>query len=53
MHKVVLGAGIAFFPSLDGRIGLSLVETRTFDSGVVNLRYEVKQDEDRLTEAAA
>jgi hypothetical protein len=37
---VILGAGTPFFPALDDRIGLRLLETRTFGSGVVYLRYE-------------
>ncbi|MDO8484810.1 MAG: dihydrofolate reductase family protein [Candidatus Limnocylindrales bacterium] len=40
VHPVILGAGTPFFPALDDRIGLKLLETRTFDSGVVYLRYE-------------
>lgn len=40
VHPVILGAGTPFFPALDGRIGLTLRETRTFGSGVVYLRYE-------------
>ncbi len=40
VHPVILGAGTPFFPPLDDRIGLKLVETRTFGSGVVYLRYE-------------
>ena len=40
VHPVILGAGTRFFPSLDDRIGLKLVETRTFKSGVVYLGYE-------------
>jgi dihydrofolate reductase len=40
VQPVVLGAGTRFFPTLDDRIGLKLVETRTFGSGVVYLRYE-------------
>jgi dihydrofolate reductase len=39
VHPVVVGGGTPFFPSLDGRIGLQLVETRTFGSQVVYLRY--------------
>jgi hypothetical protein len=35
----MLGAGLPFFPPLDERIGLELVEARTFGSGVVFLRY--------------
>jgi dihydrofolate reductase len=40
VHPVILGAGTPFFPSLDDRIGLKLLETRAFGSGVVYLRYE-------------
>jgi dihydrofolate reductase len=39
VSPVVLGAGTRFFPSLDARIGLELVETRTFGSRVVYARY--------------
>jgi dihydrofolate reductase len=41
VHPTILGAGTPFFPSLDNRIGLNLLETRTFGSGVVYLRYEI------------
>lgn len=40
VQPVILGAGTSFFPGLDDRIGLNLLETRTFGSGVVFLRYE-------------
>jgi dihydrofolate reductase len=39
VNPVILGAGTPFFPELDDRIALDLVETRTFGSGVVYLRY--------------
>lgn len=39
VHPVILGAGTPFFPALDHRIGLRLLERRTFASGVVWLRY--------------
>jgi dihydrofolate reductase len=41
VHPVILGAGTPFFPPLDDRIALKLIETRTFGTGVVCLRYEV------------
>jgi dihydrofolate reductase len=41
IQPVILGAGRPFFPPLEDRIGLNLLETRTFGSGVVLLRYEV------------
>ena len=40
VHPVILGAGTPFFPVLDDRIGLKLLGTRTFGSGVVYLRFE-------------
>jgi dihydrofolate reductase len=40
IHPVVLGSGTPFFPALDNPISLRLVETRTFDSGVVYLHYQ-------------
>ena len=41
VHPIILGAGTPFFTALDTRIPLRLLETRTFGSGVVYLRYEV------------
>ncbi len=40
VHPVVLGGGTRFFPELDAPINLRQVETRTFQSGAVYLRYE-------------
>jgi dihydrofolate reductase len=39
VSPVVLGGGTPFFPVLDERIDLELVETRTFGSRVVYVRY--------------
>jgi dihydrofolate reductase len=39
VNPVVLGGGTPYFPPLDERINLELVETRTFGSRVVYLRY--------------
>ena len=39
-HPFILGGGKPFFPLLERPIQLKLVETRTFGSGVVYLRYE-------------
>jgi len=41
VSPVVLGGGTPFFPPLDERIDLELVETRTFGSGVQYMRYRV------------
>ena len=39
VSPVLLGGGTPYFPALDGRINLELVETRTFGSRVVYVRY--------------
>jgi dihydrofolate reductase len=39
VSPVVLGGGTRYFPPLDERISLELVETRTFGARVVYLRY--------------
>ena len=39
VSPVVLGGGTPYFPPLDERINLELVETRTFGSRVVYVRY--------------
>ena len=39
INPVVVGGGTPFFPALDEQINLELVETRTFGSRVVYLRY--------------
>jgi len=39
IHPVVLGSGTPFFPPLDGKLDLRLVDKRTFGSGAVYLRY--------------
>ena len=40
VQPVVLGAGTPFFPTLDSARNLRLLETRTFASGAVYVRYE-------------
>ena len=39
VHPVVLGAGTPYFPPLDRPIGLKLIETHVFGSGVVYQGY--------------
>ncbi|GAB2809620.1 hypothetical protein GCM10027073_47660 [Streptomyces chlorus] len=41
VYPVLVGGGVPFFPQLERRVGLELVETRTFGSRVVHLRYRV------------
>jgi len=40
VRPIVLGGGKPYFPHLDRPLNLRLVETRTFPTGVVLLRYE-------------
>jgi dihydrofolate reductase len=39
VNPVIVGGGTPFFPALEERINLELLETRTFGSRVVYLRY--------------
>ena len=41
VYPVLVGGGIPFFPRRERRVELELVETRTFSSRVVYLRYRV------------
>ena len=41
VYPVLVGGGIPFFPQRERRVDLELVETRTFGSRVVYLRYRV------------
>ncbi len=41
VHPVLVGGGIPFFSRDERRVNLQLVETRTFGSNVVYLRYRV------------
>ncbi|MFH8610083.1 dihydrofolate reductase family protein [Streptomyces sp. NPDC018029] len=41
VHPVLVGGGTPFFPRHERRVNLDLVETRTFNSKVVYLRYRV------------
>jgi dihydrofolate reductase len=41
VHPVLVGGGIPFFPQHERRVDLELLETRTFSSRVVYLRYRV------------
>jgi dihydrofolate reductase len=45
LNPVVLGGGKPMFPQLDDRINLKLIETRTFGSGVVLLRYQLADEQ--------
>ncbi len=41
VYPVLVGGGIPFFPQRERRVDLELVDTRTFNSGVLYLRYRV------------
>jgi dihydrofolate reductase len=41
VYPVLVGGGIPYFPRAERRVDLELVETRTFSSRVVYLRYRV------------
>ena len=41
VHPVLVGGGTPLFPRTERRADLTLVDTRTFDTGVVCLRYRV------------
>jgi dihydrofolate reductase len=42
VYPVVLGAGTPYLPALEERLDLELVETRSFGSRVVYMRYRVR-----------
>jgi dihydrofolate reductase len=41
VHPVLVGGGISYFPQRERRVDLELLETRTFSSKVVYVRYRV------------
>jgi dihydrofolate reductase len=41
-YPVIIGGGKRFFPALERKIDLELVETRTFSRGMTLLKYRVK-----------
>ena len=41
VYPVLVGGGVPFFPQRERRVDLELLETRTFSSGVIYLRYRV------------
>jgi dihydrofolate reductase len=43
VQPVILGSGTPMFPLLDNQLNLRLIETRTFSSGVVLLRYQLAE----------
>ena len=43
VHPVLVGGGTPYFPRQERRVDLELIETRTFGSGVVDRRHQVKR----------
>ena len=43
VYPVLVGGGVPFFPQAERRVELELLETRSFDSGVVYLRHRVRR----------
>jgi dihydrofolate reductase len=41
VYPVLVGGGTPFFPQRERRVDLELLETRTFRSGVISVRYRV------------
>jgi dihydrofolate reductase len=41
VHPVLVGGGIPFFPQAERRVDLELLESRTFPTQIVYLRYRV------------
>jgi len=43
VHTVLLGSGKRLFPERDHRTLLQLIETKTYDTGLVSLKYDLKK----------
>jgi dihydrofolate reductase len=41
VHPILLGAGKPLFTGVNGRVPLQLMETKTYDSGLVSLKYKL------------
>lgn len=44
VHPILLGEGKTLFGKLDQRINLKLLESKTYESGLVSLRYRVENN---------
>ena len=42
IHPILIGDGIPFFDKLDRDVALHLAEVKAYNSGIVELRYEVR-----------
>jgi dihydrofolate reductase len=52
VYPVIVGGGKPFFPPMQARVELELVETRSFASRVVYLRYQRSRDSTSLQKAS-
>ncbi len=43
VHPLLLGSGKLLFNNLEGRVPLELIETKAYDTGLVSLKYTIKQ----------
>lgn len=43
VHPILLGSGKPLFNGINGRVHLTLTDTKTYDSGLVSLKYTIKQ----------
>lgn len=53
VHPLLLGAGKPLFSGLEGRIALKLLESKSYETGLVSLRYDVRHSDARDVCAAA
>jgi dihydrofolate reductase len=44
IHPIVLGAGKPLFNNINGRVDLKLLETKTYNTGLVSVVYEILRD---------
>jgi len=42
VHPILLGSGKPLFSGIEGRIKLNLQESKTYDTGLVSLTYDIK-----------
>jgi dihydrofolate reductase len=43
IHPILLGNGKPLFSDINGRVQLELLESKTYDTGLVQVKYAVKQ----------
>jgi dihydrofolate reductase len=43
VHQIILGAGKPLFSNINGRIHLKLIDSKTYSTGLVRLKYQLGQ----------